>query len=79
MIDKSVICYNHVIRLDPSHAEARYRAGQAMMTLHKYKEAVNYFNAVLRLDPSHAMAWYSRGEAMKILDKKDEADFVSEG
>jgi hypothetical protein len=62
--DEAAACFSLAIALDPSHVEAHYRRGLALLALGRHGEARSDFEAVVDLRPDGTLA----ANARKALD-----------
>jgi Tfp pilus assembly protein PilF len=53
--------YNEAIELNPNHADAYYKRGDAYDELGEYEKAIADYNKAIELDPNHALAYLNRG------------------
>ena len=63
----------HKRSTDPLKAQEAFTAGQQLMTLAKYSQAILTFDRAIALKPDYAEAWMMRGRAHSALYETDAA------
>src|SRR5215471_6865576 len=71
--DRAIEDYNHVIGLNPNHADAFSNRGVAYARKGDYDRAVENYDEAIRLNPKHAAALYGRGNAYRRKGDYDRA------
>ena len=66
-------CFNKIIALKPSHAEAHFRRGAALERLEKLEEALGSYDRAIALDPHLTNAYLSKGSVLNRLTRYDDA------
>ena len=72
-IEDALASYDHAIRHDPSHAEAHYNRGNALVVRKQYDEALASYDRAIALKENYPGAMLARGQALVALDRKSEA------
>ena len=70
---EALLCFQHTIKLDPSHADAAYNAGYVLHASGRFEEALASFCQSAELRPDHAPTLYMRALVLKNLNKLEEA------
>ena len=65
--------YQHVLKLDPAHADAAYGCGRLLLRLGRADDALGYFNRCDELRPNQAEILEKRGLALSSLNRFEEA------
>jgi tetratricopeptide (TPR) repeat protein len=71
--ERAVRLYEQAIALNPSHAEAHYKRGNALRMLGRVAEAVASYDQAIELQPDYAYAYCNRGVLQHGLGLLDEA------
>jgi len=69
----SIADYNEAIELNPNHADAYYKRGDAYDEMGEYGKAIADYNKAIELDPNHALAYYNRGCAYGEIGEYEKA------
>lgn len=72
-VDTAVHCFDEVIALDPTHAEAFVKKGAALEKLGKLDEAIECYDRAIALDQSMTMAYLCKGGVFNRLERYGEA------
>ncbi|MFI4891413.1 MAG: tetratricopeptide repeat protein [Steroidobacterales bacterium] len=64
---RAIALYDEAIALDPSHAEARYKRGNAQRSLGQLDAAIASYEQAIALDPGYAHAYCNRGVVQQAL------------
>ena len=65
--NRAIPLYDRVIALQPDHAEAHYKRGNALKDLGQLQAALESYNAAVRYKPDFAYAWCNRGFVQQSL------------
>ena len=71
--DNALACFDEVITLDPTNAEAFVRKGIALERLGRLDEAIDSYDRAIALDDSMTMAYLSKGGVFNRLERYGEA------
>jgi tetratricopeptide (TPR) repeat protein len=71
--DTALTCFNEVIELDPTNAEASVKKGMALEKLGSLEEAIDCYNRAIALDHSMTMAYLNKGGVFNRLERYGEA------
>jgi tetratricopeptide (TPR) repeat protein len=71
--DTALTCFNEVIELDPTNAEAAVKKGMALEKLGSLEEAIDCYNRAIALDHSMTMAYLNKGGVFNRLERYGEA------
>jgi tetratricopeptide (TPR) repeat protein len=71
--DNALVCFNEVIALDSTNAEAFVRKGIALERLGHLDEAIDSYDRAIALDDSMTMAYLSKGGVFNRLERYGEA------
>src|SRR5262244_1954782 len=71
--DRAIEDYNHVIGLNPNHANAFSNRGATYARKGEYDRAIESYDEAIRLNPKHAAALYGRGNAYRRKGDYDRA------
>jgi tetratricopeptide (TPR) repeat protein len=71
--DTALTCFNEVIGLDPTNAEAFVKKGMALERLGSLDEAIDCYDRAIALDQSITMAYLSKGGVFNRLERYGEA------
>jgi tetratricopeptide (TPR) repeat protein len=71
--DTALTCFNEVIGLDPTNAEAFVKKGMALERLGSLDEAIDCYDRAIALDNSMTMAYLSKGGVFNRLERYGEA------
>ena len=64
---------NHVLEIDPNHANAYVYCGYARLYLGEYEEALTNLNKAIQIEPAYVNAYYNRGVVYFYQQKYNEA------
>jgi hypothetical protein len=64
---RAIQLYDQAIALDPSHAEAHYKRGNALKNLGRLDAAVASYDQAIKLKPGYAYAYCNRGVVQQSL------------
>ena len=71
--DTALTCFDEVIGLDPTNAEAFVKKGMALERLGALDEAIDCYDRAIALDNSMTMAYLSKGGVFNRLERYGEA------
>ena len=71
--DTALTCFDEVIALDSTNAEAFVKKGMALERLGKLDEAIDCYDRAIALDESMTMAYLSKGGVFNRLERYGEA------
>jgi tetratricopeptide (TPR) repeat protein len=71
--DTALTCFDEVIALDPTNAEAFVKKGMALERLGTLDEAIDCYDRAIALDNSMTMAYLSKGGVFNRLERYGEA------
>jgi tetratricopeptide (TPR) repeat protein len=71
--DTALTCFNEVIGLDPTNAEAFVKKGMALERLGALDDAIDCYDRAIALDHSMTMAYLSKGGVFNRLERYGEA------
>ncbi len=71
--DKAIICYNHVIQVDPNSSTAYQQLGEAYTQLEKWSEAIRNYRQALELNPQLVYSCLGLGNALAQQGQLEEA------
>ncbi len=71
--DTALTCFDEVIALDPTNAEAFVKKGMALEHLGTLDEAIDCYDRAIALDNSMTMAYLSKGGVFNRLERYGEA------
>jgi tetratricopeptide (TPR) repeat protein len=71
--DTALTCFNEVIELDPTNAEAAVKKGMALEKLGSLDEAIDCYDRAIALDHSMTMAYLNKGGVFNRLERYGEA------
>jgi tetratricopeptide (TPR) repeat protein len=71
--DTALTCFDEVIALDSTNAEAFVKKGMALERLGKLDEAIDCYDRAIALDDSMTMAYLSKGGVFNRLERYGEA------
>lgn len=71
--DTALTCFNEVIELDPTNAEAAVKKGMALEKLGSLDEAIECYDRAIALDHSMTMAYLNKGGVFNRLERYGEA------
>jgi tetratricopeptide (TPR) repeat protein len=71
--DTALTCFDEVIELDPTNAEAFVKKGMALERLGSLDEAIDCYDRAIALDQSMTMAYLSKGGVFNRLERYGEA------
>jgi len=71
--DTALTCFNEVIGLDPTNAEAAVKKGMALEKLGSLDEAIDCYDRAIALDHSMTMAYLNKGGVFNRLERYGEA------
>jgi tetratricopeptide (TPR) repeat protein len=71
--DTALSCFNEVIELDPTNAEAAVKKGMALEKLGSLDEAIDCYDRAIALDHSMTMAYLNKGGVFNRLERYGEA------
>ncbi len=71
--DNALACFNEVIALDSTNAEAFVKKGIALERLARLDEAIDSYDRAIALDDSMTMAYLSKGGVFNRLERYGEA------
>jgi len=71
--DTALACFDEVIALDSTNAEAFVKKGMALERLGKLDEAIDCYDRAIALDDSMTMAYLSKGGVFNRLERYGEA------
>ncbi|HWM66455.1 MAG TPA: tetratricopeptide repeat protein [Steroidobacteraceae bacterium] len=71
--ERATRLYTQAIALNPTHAEAYYKRGNALRMLGQLDEAVASYDQAIELNPDYAFAYCNRGTVQRSLGLLDEA------
>jgi tetratricopeptide (TPR) repeat protein len=71
--DTALTCFDEVIALDPTNAEAFVKKGMALERLGSLDEAIDCYDRAIALDNSMTMAYLSKGGVFNRLERYGEA------
>ena len=74
--DDAVLCYDCILKMNPSYAPSWNSKGVALYQLTRYEEALFCFNKSLELDPTRKVYLQNKGAALQKLHREDEAKAV---
>jgi len=72
-LDRAIPLYEQVIALQPDHAEAYYKRGNALKDLGRLAEAVASYDAAVKHKPDFQYAWCNRGAVQLGLGQEEAA------
>ena len=72
-LNKSLVHYDKVTKLDPQYLDAWICKGCVLGVLGNYKEANDALNEAINLDPKNSIAWNDKGAALFELGNYTEA------
>lgn len=71
--DTALVCFDEVLALDPTNAEAFVKKGAALEKLSKLDEAIDCYDRAIALDHSITMAYLCKGGVFNRLERYGEA------
>lgn len=71
--DGALACFEEVIRLDPTHAQAFVQKAAALEKLNRLDEAIDCYDRAIALDNSLTMAYLRKGGVFNRLERFSEA------
>jgi tetratricopeptide (TPR) repeat protein len=71
--DTALACFDEVIAIDPTNAEAFVKKGTALEKLGKLDEAIDCYDRAIALDTSMTMAYLCKGGVFNRLERYGEA------
>ncbi|HEY0579754.1 MAG TPA: tetratricopeptide repeat protein, partial [Candidatus Nitrosocosmicus sp.] len=72
--DIDMECCNKALEINPQNADAYYNKAQALSTIEKYAEAIEYYDKALEINPQNADICYNnKGLSLYYLGNNDEA------
>jgi tetratricopeptide (TPR) repeat protein len=71
--DTALNCFNEVLELEPTNAEAAVKKGMALEKLGSLEEAIDCYNRAIALDNSMTMAYLNKGGVFNRLERYGEA------
>ena len=71
--DTALACFDEVIAIDPTNAEAFVKKGAALEKLGKLDEAIDCYDRAIALDTSMTMAYLCKGGVFNRLERYGEA------
>jgi tetratricopeptide (TPR) repeat protein len=71
--EEALACFDHVLALDPSHAEALVKKGAALERLRKLDEAITCYDQAIAADRSMTMAYLYKGGLLNRIERFGEA------
>ncbi|MGD0652613.1 MAG: tetratricopeptide repeat protein [Verrucomicrobiia bacterium] len=71
--DTALACFDEVIAIDPTNAEAFVKKGTVLEKLGKLDEAIDCYDRAIALDTSMTMAYLCKGGAFNRLERYGEA------
>ena len=72
--DEAILCFDCVLKMNPSYAPAWNNKGVALYYLTRYDEALFCFNKTLELDSSLKQYWVNKGATLQKLHRGYEAN-----
>jgi len=72
-LERAVSLYDRVIALQPDHAEAFYKRGNALKDLGQLSAALASYEAAVKHRPDFGYAWCNRGFVQQSLGMREEA------
>jgi YVTN family beta-propeller protein len=73
MYEKSLVCSDKSIELNPRNIDSWYNKGIALSNLGKFEEAIKCYDRVIEIDPDYFPVWNNKGNALNYLGKFHEA------
>jgi YVTN family beta-propeller protein len=73
MYDKSIVCSDKSIELNPRNIDSWYNKGFALNNLGEYEKAIKCYDRVIEIDPDYFPVWNLKGNALNYLGKFQEA------
>jgi tetratricopeptide (TPR) repeat protein len=71
--DTALACFEEVIALDPTHADAFVKKGGVLEKIGRLDEAIDCYDRAIALDTSMTMAYLSKGGVFNRLERYGEA------
>ena len=71
--EEALACFDHVLALDPSHAEALVKKGAALERLRLLDEAIACYDQAIAADSSMTMAYLYKGGLLNRIERFGEA------
>jgi len=71
--DNALSCFDEVIAIDPTHAEAFVKKGAALEKLGRLDEAIDCYDRAIALDTAMTMAYLCKGGVFNRLERYGEA------
>ncbi len=71
--DMALKCFNEVLELEPTNAEASVKKGMALEKLGSLDEAIECYDRAIALDNTMTMAYLSKGGVFNRLERYGEA------
>jgi protein O-mannosyl-transferase len=72
-LDEAIECYRESVRMKPTHADAQFNLGNALVARGQYGEAIAAFEATLRLVPWYYETRNNLANTLLRLGRSDEA------
>ena len=73
LYDKSIVCSDKSLELNPRIIDSWYNKGLALSNLGKFEEALKCYDRVIEIDPNYFPVWNIKGNALYYLGKFHEA------
>jgi tetratricopeptide (TPR) repeat protein len=71
--DKSIVCSDKSLDLNPHNIDSWYNKGLALSNLGRYEKALKCYESVIEIDPDYFQVWNIIGSTLDYLGKFDEA------
>ena len=69
----SILYFDKILKIEPSHIEALINKGNALGRLGKYHDAIICYDKVLKINPKHTLALINKGLSFHYIRQYDDA------
>jgi tetratricopeptide (TPR) repeat protein len=73
MYDKSLVCSEKSIELNPRNIDSWYNKGIALSNLGEFEKAIQSYDRVIEIDPNYFPVWNTKGIALSNLGEFEKA------